>query len=230
LGIANQPNFIIGFAHSPSALPTPAKNPSFVPFVPQLQSSFFFSQEGEHTYRALGYFIGNATNAQQDLGSSYVGTLYKYEDTLLVTNRTRRAPGEIIAAVDHFFSPSKGGLYEWRAQRSSRLVEGVVHFRVTPSGADGLDYYDIRTYPPQRLRPQTNDVVFLQFDKGLANTSFLNARMPSFVEIELGVLDSKTLETYRSIGNTKAAGEFLNHNAGKVQLFRQRIPLRTALR
>jgi hypothetical protein len=50
------------------------------------------------------------------------------------------------------------------------------------------------------------------------------------LDVELGLLEPATLETYRSIDNPTVAKDFLNRNKGKIQIFRQRISLRAAAR
>jgi prepilin-type N-terminal cleavage/methylation domain-containing protein len=55
---------------------------------------------------------------------------------------------------------------------------------------------------------------------------FRGTNMPAAVEVELGILDPKTLE--RARGLTPAnQGRFLSQHAGSVHLFRQRIPIRS---
>jgi hypothetical protein len=49
--------------------------------------------------------------------------------------------------------------------------------------------------------------------------------VPAAVEIELGFLESRTLERAKSIPNITTRREFLERQAGRVHLFRQRIPI-----
>jgi len=54
--------------------------------------------------------------------------------------------------------------------------------------------------------------------------------LPGYIELELGVLEPTTLKQFQAFKDSPAvAAAFLKKQAGKVQLFRQRIPIRTAL-
>jgi hypothetical protein len=127
-----------------------------------------------------------------------------------------------------------------------RVADGVIHFRVSTYDQLGrpfeLDY--------QQLHLRTNrDVAFLNagrtFARGATNTIFLrpdSARahvteffftsraLPSYVEVELGVLEPETFKQYQSMkDNAVLARKFLQKRANKVHLFRQRVPIRTAV-
>ena len=52
--------------------------------------------------------------------------------------------------------------------------------------------------------------------------------MPSFVDLELAILEPRALERYRAIVNPGKAAEYLTNAADKVHIFRQRIPIRTS--
>jgi prepilin-type N-terminal cleavage/methylation domain-containing protein len=58
--------------------------------------------------------------------------------------------------------------------------------------------------------------------------SFERDALPGCVELELGVLEPATLKQYQSLApSPAAAAAFLQKQAAKVHLFRQRIPIRT---
>ena len=58
--------------------------------------------------------------------------------------------------------------------------------------------------------------------------TFMSNALPAYVELELGVLEPVALKQYQAL-SAKAAADFLSRQAGKVHLFRQRIPIRTVL-
>lgn len=60
--------------------------------------------------------------------------------------------------------------------------------------------------------------------------AFLSNALPAYIEMEFGMLEPETLSQYYTMlddGNPNAAS-FLQRQIGKVHLFRQRIPIRTA--
>ena len=59
---------------------------------------------------------------------------------------------------------------------------------------------------------------------------FVSNALPGYLELELGVLEPATFKQLQSLyPPSQAADAFLKKQAAKVHLFRQRIPIRTAL-
>ena len=78
----------------------------------------------------------------------------------------------------------------------------------------------------------TNGLADLTLAKGTWDQTefiFRSNALPAYLELELGVLDQTTFDQYRSIANAEIARQFLENQAGKVHLFRQRIPVRHAV-
>ena len=55
---------------------------------------------------------------------------------------------------------------------------------------------------------------------------FRSNAVPAYVDIELGILESKTAEQVRAIPNGPARTQYLQRHLGNVHVFRQRIPIR----
>ena len=55
---------------------------------------------------------------------------------------------------------------------------------------------------------------------------FRSNAVPVSVELELGVLEQRTLERFKAIPTAAAQSQFLQNQAARVQLFRQRVSLR----
>jgi len=55
--------------------------------------------------------------------------------------------------------------------------------------------------------------------------AFWSNAMPAEIEIELGLLEPKVLQTYLGLGNATAQSNYLSSHAASVHLFRQRIHL-----
>lgn len=95
------------------------------------------------------------------------------------------------------------------ASEAQFVTDGVVHLALRAYDRDGnwVPWTDIYT------------------------NSFTNTVIPSWLELEVGVLEQKVLLQARSIPNATAQRAFLQettNRASAVHLFRQRIPVRTA--
>jgi len=94
-----------------------------------------------------------------------------------------------------------------------RVADGIVHFRVQPFDSKGL----MITNPVPGFWVQPTGYLF-------ASNS-----LPAFVDIELGVLEPKSVEQFRSRTNNAAkAQEYLLRQAPRIHFFKQRVTLRNA--
>ncbi len=236
-------------------------------------------------YEPQGFFV-SAESKPGAFPTNGVGTLYRLSQPpsfpnyanprqpfsnpwlnfMSISNRTSRQFTRSQVIKNRYFAPPLGSdrAIQFRTN-SSRLIDGVVLFRVSACAANGriYDRYDnwFRTnevlVAPQfyerewvLLQDQGVDLGFVRATRKEHRTSVATLRveepnefplilfegpsLPAFLEIELAVLEPSTLETFRSLPSDPAGlalrQDFLRRNAGKVQIFRQRIPLRTAPR
>jgi len=180
-----------------------------------LEENFFLTRENQ-TWTAVGYFV--RTNDQSYLGypAGSGGSLYRFEtnysDTIFRQN-PHWAWRDFNAALTN-------------AARVSRVLEGVVHFK-------------IRTYDPRGNWISTNAIpnVTNQWPAGavlnypFGETGYLyftSNALPATVEVELGVLESREIDRARAISSPTARAAYLSQQAGKVHLFRWRVPVRNA--
>jgi hypothetical protein len=113
----------------------------------------------------------------------------------------------------------------------SRVMDGVVHFRLLAYDADG------RLIPPQRVLfmppppPLRVSGIGLAFPTNclVGPVDGLPA-LPASVELELGILEPQALGAFRARTNIPSfnAHQFLGDRAGRVHLFKQRIPIRVS--
>ncbi|MDI9401761.1 MAG: PulJ/GspJ family protein [Limisphaerales bacterium] len=88
-------------------------------------------------------------------------------------------------------------------------------------------------FPTNQVDAATNVVILGQI-LGSANRMvvtdnlFLSNAIPSYVEIELGLLEPQAWARLKAIGNDEVRRQYLLRNAGRVHLFRKRIPIRRA--
>ena len=211
------PYYYAPAALSPYALPQvlPGANQ---PRVNILQDLMFLTRKGQE-WKAIGYAV---------VYTDFVGTLYRYE---LSTNAV--APGwEFVANVSYgtFFGPNPTNA------NPRRVMDGVVDLRVRTYDNLGRlisPNYDYVTnnpaYPPLPfLDPNRVQSFWDNRTVDDIGVMFFSNALPAYVEIELGILESKTAERARAIGESslQAQYNFLTNKAGNVQVFRQRIPIR----
>ncbi len=134
------------------------------------------------------------------------------------------------------------------------IAQGVVHFQIKVLDLDGRrlgwDTTNINTgYPlvrldskgalmkPALINTASNIVdapilVRQVFPGGSPETSFAfrSNALPAFLEFELGIIDPETFRNYLTMRTDRNpnAGAFALNRLGKVQLFRQLIPIRQA--
>jgi hypothetical protein len=133
-----------------------------------------------------------------------VGTLYRYSVTLSSALDNRR--GE-------FAQPILDTNYH-------RVVDGVISFRVRAYDSRGIDL---------RGRNPASTVTALP-NRGEYFYRFTQDAVPGYVEVELALIEGRTLERYRSLTNNPNranALNFLTSHAGQVHVFRQRVAIRT---
>lgn len=165
-----------------------------------LEEFFFLTRENQQ-WMGTGYFTTN---------NNGVGTLFRF-----YTN----APATGIAYFTLAFEKQIALVTQKSAlANANRIAEGIVHLRVRAYDTNG--YLIVRSPDLNLIRVQTNDF------PGVITYSFRSNALPAYLEVELGVLEERTLERVRSIGNQTAKRTFLENHAGQVHLFRQRIPVR----
>lgn len=217
--ITNNNNFTAGY--SPLYQSLPAVVNANTQRTNVLESFFLLSRgnvNGSDSWIGTGYAVV-ATNLQNDLYPLYrFTTNYPVMTTNLPTLFYRDF-------MNFIFSPTNSNY--------SHLIDGVVHLRVYAVDNNG-QLMNAPTYP--NYLALTN-FVFYQFSF-LAPSLHLPAdeygcifysnKVPASVEIEMGVLEDKTLEHAESLESAGSAAvtSYLANHAGQVHIFRQRIPIR----
>jgi hypothetical protein len=135
--------------------------------------------------------------------------------------------------VSNFTSNSLSGLYLSNSldlflygtnALFQKVTDGVVHFRVRVLDARGVQH---------SLTNVVSTNVLMNVDPRGTLTSelsyaFLDDTLPAAVEIELGILEPQAMGRLNSLPNPTLAAEFLSKQSGRLHLFEQRIPIRTA--
>lgn len=215
---------------------------------------YFLRQVSDKRWDAAGFFVGLEPTevAGQRVESPWpppVGTLYFYVSETnvlargnnLVVNRTTANEFHTRLVADFHNT-------DLRTRLSSRVVDGVAVFRVMAYDGWGrlMDEYSLTQlmgfkvtnglYRPN-IRVGPPSTVSLSGTLGAVSApaiaaTFFDDEIPASLEIELGILEPKTFEAYRSVRDAgpEAALAFLERNQGRIQMYRRRVDLRTAPR
>ena len=186
-----------------------------------LNELFYLTPVQGNQWRAQGWFVADDTNPALAPDVHLLGSLYRFESTNVLALR-----GPLVT---NLFRQQWNEFTQLRSTNStqfSRLLDGVVFFRTLPYGTNGvaMDY----TAPTNAI---PTGVVITNLNASVSYTAFTGNTLPSAVEVEVGMLPPKLLTQYRSLpsGNAQIRSNFFVVHAADVLIFRQRIPLRTAI-
>ena len=193
-----------------------------------LHELFYLVEQQPGRWVGAGLYVAGEDAINLNTG---VGTLWRYEDTNSVPVQGVRAGEQVAVLNNRFLNNSR-----YRTNFVSRLIDGVVFFRVTPFGSRGepLDNTLLSEVMANNSRypipadvligPRTVSPVF-----PVNGTFFKNRALPSALEIELGILPPQLVDQYRNLSDVPAVqNRFLTNNAANVLVFRQRISLPAA--
>jgi len=192
----------------------------------RLHEVFFLTRPQPHLALAGGLFVAEAENPRQPV-TNFVGTLYRFEAPALdaVVLRGPRAVTNLHNAWVAFNTAA------YRSNYSSRLLDGVVFFRVIAYGPNGLPIDGTTQALTNRLalNPPLSDEIVPFLADGTENvTTFGGRQMPTALEVEFGMLPPQLLEQFHVLP-AQLRPDFLRRNLASLLVFRQRIGLRTAL-
>lgn len=148
-------------------------------------------------------------NNDEWIGTGYfvlphtIGTLYRFE--LIVTNVTDNS--QIYWLFTNFLAAAQ---QDPPPANSHRVMDQVLGLKLSPYDSQG--------------RFWTNLVSPYSFPN-----TFTNSVLPAYLDLELGVLEPRSFEKYKSLGevDVNRALQYLANHVEKVHLFQQRIPIRT---
>lgn len=164
---------------------------------------FFVIKQNNVTWQGIGYFV-NVTN------NSGVGTLYRYVAT---TNHD----GSRTLFLDFLNEKSRfqNDPFLTGTIKTHRVADGIVHLEAHFYNNAGVIYQNLIS---------TNLIKFNNF------ALFMGKALPFTVEVELGVLEPPLLDRIKGMPGASVRA-FLEdeRRAGQVHLFKQRIPIRSAV-
>ena len=172
---------------------------------------FYFISRRNDEYAILAYRV-DATN-------ELIGSLMRFETNILQNNvvDTYLAASNIMA--------NDIGRWLYREVPSSRfhpVADNVVHFQAVANDTNGHAFAftnNYRTNYTDRFDGAANDVF-----------QFSGKDLPAYVDLELGVMEPSTAAKLkiRADANPQQGEDYFKDRIGKVDLFRQRIPIRAA--
>ncbi|MDB6067817.1 MAG: hypothetical protein JWR26_4025 [Pedosphaera sp.] len=207
----NQMNFYVDYAPGTILFAQPLANPADIR-TNGLQR-FYFLVQNNRQWSAIAYrFDAPGTSAG-------VGTLYRcYSPTVPAGTL-----GNATAIFNAFFIPKP---FSTSLIITNRIMDGVVDFRIRAFDRDGNlitnSFNGVSGFASPN-RDSLNNVT------GDYSYRFVSNTVPAYVELELGVLETKTLQQYKGLPTTNPniGLNFLANHAGQVHIFRQRIPIRS---
>jgi prepilin-type N-terminal cleavage/methylation domain-containing protein len=180
-----------------------------------IEDLYFLTKENQ-TWTGIGYYV-SPTNGG-------VGTLYRYvSNTVFGQNPSQLYNGYHRTINDAVNRNVFTNL--------NRIMDGVVHFKVRAYTPDGQWITRINQFATNQfgyvldadLRPPG----FALYAAGESEFyRFTNNVVPAFVELELGVLEERAIVRARTITDTQSRSNYLAREAGRVHLFRLRVPVR----
>lgn len=193
---------------------------------------FYFITKQNQDWIATGYKV------LFDDPNGYVGTLYRFS----MTNPFRRGP---FIVGDPRPLPMRGWLWTNTAN-ASRIAEGVVHFRIRPYAQNGFPmfwngfstnvfYRTNSTFPGVQVVQQGWVVADVNAPDFYRECYLFRDAMPAAVELEIGLLEQKVYQRYKSIPvavgvppSQSPGFRYLNDRVAQIHVFRERIPLPNA--
>jgi len=231
--IQSEINILGGFEYGP--LTQKAERLDIQPRTNFLHNLFFFNNK-TNAWQGIGYRVVNVTNG--------VGVLVRFE-----TNHFGYRPVGNVLSGKFKTEPHTNSTYH-------HVADGVIHMAFTPYDSQGfrLGYDTTNRLPGYYRIYRTSDGALTQFsdvnNTNIANVTLQNGyknpraetlpyasvfafssnAMPSYIEMEFGILEPETLTQYYTMlqDQNPNATNFLARQVAKVHLFRERIPIRTA--
>jgi hypothetical protein len=175
-----------------------------------LQEVFFVSRINQD-WVGTGYFVSGGTDG--------VGQLYRFS-----TNVSQRALGRVLdeAGVNDLYE-----LYRTvELTNFSRVADGVIHFKANTYATNGYLVEVPYVYEFGGNRFSYRIDTFYDGSPVAVASEFLGAYLPTAVEVELAVVEPDVWERAQARPEGDLRREYLATEAGKVHVFRQRIPVR----
>jgi type II secretory pathway pseudopilin PulG len=210
--VSNGINFYVALAQAAPFTQDLPGNP--LPGRTNLLEDLFFLTRENQNWNAIGYVVltNRPGTGAWEKPLAGVGSLYRYSG---------KAPYGV--SPERLFNNATNAFFRTWFTNLSPIVDNVVHFKVRAYDSSG-NWITNSYFSNTLVRP----VNLAQYAGGEAELYyFSNNIVPASVELELGLLEDRAAERARSIGDATAREKYLAQQAGKVHLFRWRVPIRS---
>jgi hypothetical protein len=206
---SNAVNFYVGLARLLPAYKTLKQelpgDPA--PLRTNLIEELYFLTKDNQTWTGIGYYVSGADGG--------VGTLYRYASNTVFGQN----PGQLYNGYNQRLNDA---INRNTFTNLNRIMDGVVHFKVRAFDPNGQwittnNLFNAAVLPPGLANFALGESEFYRFTNNI---------VPAFVELELGVLEERAIIRARTITDTQSRSNYLAREAGKVHLFRLRVPVR----
>jgi hypothetical protein len=221
-----KPNFYFEF---PGATPLAQTLPGSSRLRTNRLGDLFFVMRRNQEWIGVGYFVRNGNPTNDNVSWPLVGTppamtlgagtLYRFETNAPVLSG--RSPSQM------FYEFSDATVEQRADRRASKILEGVVHFRIRAYDTNGMCITN-SLLTPSGFNPfvtlSDNQPPYVPGE--VLRYIFYSNAVPASVELEIGILEDRAWERYKSLPDTASQYRYLTNQAGRVHLFRQRVSVR----
>lgn len=215
---SNTVNFYVGLARMlPAYQPLKQDLPGNpAPLRANLIEELFFLTKENQTLTGIGYYVSGADGG--------VGTLYRYTSN----NVFGQNPAQLFSGYNQTLNDA---ITRNVFTNLNRILDGVVHFKVRAYTPDGRWITNVNQFAVNQFGVVENAEVLepnlSRYAVGESEFYRLTTNaVPASVELELGVLEERAIVRARTITDPLARAKYLAGEAGKVHLFRLRVPVR----
>ena len=241
------------YVSTPAAVPLTQPLPGSALGVPMVRTNFlqdvFILTRQNQTWTGIGYCVrvsdaqGGLWPAQDASGQAFVGSLYRYSASLPVIYNSGN-PSDPMNGLPQNPQPLYSNFVYWANQPgaaviSNRVCDGIVNFRLRAFAPNGFPIYSPGAGTNAVFRTNSVNIGYSLINQAYARPSMTAAdgcdvfytwgsTVPASLELELGMLEPRTFSRYNSIPDPIARRTYFQREetSSRVQVFRQRIPIR----
>lgn len=194
-----------------------------------LIEDLFFVYRRNQEWVGVGYFVRIYDPVTRSVGMPVVGTnpqkagvgvLYRFESSAFPL--TQKIPANLF---DEFFNVAFTN--RWLGNTlPARIIDGVAHFKLRAYDTNGFcltnDLPHNTNFSKSFITKAGPSTPLGEIDR---YTFFSNA-VPASVELELGILEDRAWERFVSLPDNISRYRYITNQAGRVHVFRQRVPIR----
>lgn len=194
-----------------------------------LQDLFFVLRENQKLI-GIGYLVRSHNPAGGQVGIPTVmtspimgaGTLYRFETS--AAPLSGRGVADLFA---EFSNVAYTNYWPPNALPVSRIMDGVIHLKVRAYDTNGAWIVEDADVSASGAQENSNIRLSTTVAPGeVEEYRFFSNALPAAVELELGILEDRVWQQYKAQPTATAQSNFLFGVAGRVHVFRQRIPIR----